>query len=61
MDKKMAKTTLNFNQPLPNLNHMSPGVINRNLKGTKIGGQSAAANNQNYSLPQEQLNMILLR
>ena len=45
MDKKMAKTTLNFNQPLPNLNHMSPGVINRNLKGTKIGGQSAAANN----------------
>lgn len=51
MDKKMAKTTLNFNQALPNLNHMSPGLVNRNLKGTKIGGQSGGASNQNYSLP----------
>jgi hypothetical protein len=39
MDKKMAKTTLNFNQALPNLNQMSPPVMNRNMKGGKFGGQ----------------------
>ena len=41
MDKKMAKTTLNFNQALPNVNQqMSPPGMNRQMKGGKYLGQA---------------------